>query len=180
MATITEMANATKPSPSVNSPATHQRPATNQRDIPAARRVTVGERATELSDEVLESLEAGQRAAIEAAGAVPGHRRGGGATGSAGHVRGGEEDHRVRSGDGRPAGAHAVRLRAQGHQQRWQVAERPQRSKSKRRQVSHRPPNSRRIGAHWCSAPAGLWAGVWLAGRLHALATETSAKKPAS
>jgi hypothetical protein len=68
MATTTAMANATKPSPSVNSPATHQRPATNQRDIPAARRVTVVERATELSDEVLESLEAGQRAAIEAAG----------------------------------------------------------------------------------------------------------------
>jgi hypothetical protein len=68
MATTTEMANATKPSPSVNSPATHQRPATNQRDIPAARRVTVVERATELSDEVLESLEASQRAAIEAAG----------------------------------------------------------------------------------------------------------------
>ena len=68
MATITEMADATKPSPSVNSPATHQRPATIQRDIPAARRVTVVERATELSDEVLESLEAGQRAAIEATG----------------------------------------------------------------------------------------------------------------
>jgi oligoribonuclease (3'-5' exoribonuclease) len=68
MATITEMANGTKPSPSVNSPATHQRPATNRRDIPAARRVTVVERATELSDEVLEALEAGQRAAIEAAG----------------------------------------------------------------------------------------------------------------
>ena len=81
MATTTEMANATKPSPSVNSPATtskpspsvnspatHKRPATNKRDIPAARRVTVVERATELSDEVLESLEAGQRAAIEAAG----------------------------------------------------------------------------------------------------------------
>jgi hypothetical protein len=62
MATTTEMANATKPSPSVNSPATHQR------DIPAARRVTVVERATELSDEMLESVEAGQRAAIEAAG----------------------------------------------------------------------------------------------------------------
>jgi hypothetical protein len=68
MATTTEMADATKPSPSVNSPATHQRPATNQRDIPAARRVTVVERATEVSDEVLGSLEAGQRAAIEAAG----------------------------------------------------------------------------------------------------------------
>ena len=68
MATTTEMANATKPSPSVNSPATDQRPATNQRAVPAARRVTVVERATELSDEVLESLEAGQRAAIEAAG----------------------------------------------------------------------------------------------------------------
>jgi hypothetical protein len=62
MATTTEVANATKPSAGVNSPATHQR------DIPAARRVTVVERTTELSDEVLESLEAGQRAALEAAG----------------------------------------------------------------------------------------------------------------
>jgi hypothetical protein len=75
MATTTEMANATTPSPpSASSAATHQRPAANerpathQRDIPAARRVTVVERATELSDEVLESLEAGQRAAIDAAG----------------------------------------------------------------------------------------------------------------
>ena len=71
MATTTEMANATKPSPSVNSPATTSKPSpsvNSQRDIPAARRVTVVERATELSDEVLESLEAGQRAAIEAVG----------------------------------------------------------------------------------------------------------------
>jgi hypothetical protein len=62
MATTTEMANTTSPSPGVKSPATRQR------DIPAARQLTVVERTTELSDEVLESLEAGQRAAIEAAG----------------------------------------------------------------------------------------------------------------
>jgi hypothetical protein len=62
MAITTEVAHATQPSSGVNSPGTHQR------DIPAARRVTVVERTTELSDEVLESLEAGQRAAIEAAG----------------------------------------------------------------------------------------------------------------
>ena len=62
MATTTEMANTTNPSPSVKSPASHQR------GIQAARQVTVVERTTELSDEVLESLEAGQRAAIEAAG----------------------------------------------------------------------------------------------------------------
>ena len=43
-------------------------PATHQRGVQAARQATVVERTTELSDEVLESLEAGQRAAIEAAG----------------------------------------------------------------------------------------------------------------
>jgi hypothetical protein len=58
----TEMANTTNPSPGVNSPATHQR------GISSARQAPVVERTTELSDEVLESLEAGQRAAIEAAG----------------------------------------------------------------------------------------------------------------
>jgi hypothetical protein len=68
MATITEMANTTNPSPSVKRPATHQRAIPAARGIPAARQVTVVERTTELSDEVLESLEAGQRAAIEAAG----------------------------------------------------------------------------------------------------------------
>ena len=62
MATNTEIAKTTNPSPSVKNPATHQR------DIPAARQVTVVERTSELSDEVLQSLEAGQRAAIEAAG----------------------------------------------------------------------------------------------------------------
>ncbi|MGP0038734.1 MAG: hypothetical protein ACLP4R_29850 [Solirubrobacteraceae bacterium] len=61
MAVTTEITNTTKPSPSVKSPATHQR------GIQAARQVTV-ERTTELCDEVLESLAAGQRAAIEAAG----------------------------------------------------------------------------------------------------------------
>jgi hypothetical protein len=67
MATTTEMADTTNPSPSVKSPGTHQR------GIPAAREViaverTLVERTTELSDEVLKSVEAGQRAAIEAAG----------------------------------------------------------------------------------------------------------------
>ena len=62
MATTTEMANTTNPSPSVKSPATHQR------GIQAARQPTVVERTMELSDEVLKSLEAAQRAAIEAAG----------------------------------------------------------------------------------------------------------------
>ena len=62
MANTSEMANTTNPSPSVKSPAT------DQRGIQAPRQVTVVERTTDLSDEVLESLEAGQRAAIEAAG----------------------------------------------------------------------------------------------------------------
>ena len=62
MATTTEMAKTTNPSPSVKRPATHQR------GIPAARQMTVVERTTELSDEVLGSVEAGQRAAIDAAG----------------------------------------------------------------------------------------------------------------
>ena len=70
MATTTKMATATNSSPGVRTPATQQRdiPAARLRDIPAARLVTVVERTTELSDEVLESLEEGQRAAIEAAG----------------------------------------------------------------------------------------------------------------
>ena len=62
MATTTKMANTTKPGPGENNPATHQR------GIPATRRATVVYRTTELSDEVLESVEAGQRAAIEALG----------------------------------------------------------------------------------------------------------------
>jgi hypothetical protein len=62
MATTTEISNTTNPGPGVKSPAAHQR------GIPAARQVSVVERTTELYDEVLESLEAGQRAAIEAAG----------------------------------------------------------------------------------------------------------------
>jgi hypothetical protein len=62
MAATTEITNTTKPSPGVKSPATHQR------GIQAARQVTVVDRTAELCDEVLQSLEAGQRAAIEAAG----------------------------------------------------------------------------------------------------------------
>jgi hypothetical protein len=61
MATTTEMANTTNSSP-VTTQATHQR------DIPSAGPVTVVERTAELSDEVLEALEAGQRAAIDAVG----------------------------------------------------------------------------------------------------------------
>jgi hypothetical protein len=62
------------PRPSVNSPATHQRGISAARQVIAVERTvverTVVERTTELSDEVLASLEAGQRAAIEAAGRV--------------------------------------------------------------------------------------------------------------
>jgi hypothetical protein len=61
MATTTEMANATKHRPGVKTPATHPR------DIPAARLVIV-ERTAELSGEVLESFDVGQRTAIETAG----------------------------------------------------------------------------------------------------------------
>ena len=56
------MATTTIASPVAKTPATHQR------GIPATRRATVVYRTTELSDEVLESVEAGQRAAIEALG----------------------------------------------------------------------------------------------------------------
>ena len=52
----------TKPEPVVKTPATHQR------GVPAARRASVVDRTSELSDEVLKSLEAGERAAIEALG----------------------------------------------------------------------------------------------------------------
>jgi WD40 repeat protein len=48
MATTTEMASTTNPSPSVKSPATHQRGHSSD------RQVTVVERTTELSDRVLE------------------------------------------------------------------------------------------------------------------------------
>jgi hypothetical protein len=70
MATTTKMATATKSSPGAKAPATHQRgiPLARLRGIPAAPLVTVVERTTELSDEVLKSVEEGQRAAIEAAG----------------------------------------------------------------------------------------------------------------
>jgi hypothetical protein len=56
------MATTTNHSPSVKTPATHQR------GIPAARLGSVVDRTRELSDEVLKSVEQGQRAAIEAAG----------------------------------------------------------------------------------------------------------------
>jgi hypothetical protein len=62
MATITEMADATKPSPSVNSPATHQR------GRPADRLSNVVERTADMSVELLKSLETGELAAIDAVG----------------------------------------------------------------------------------------------------------------
>ena len=70
MAATTKMASATNSSPGAKIPATHQRgiPLARLRGIPAAPLVTVVERTAELSDEVLESLDVGQRAAIEAAG----------------------------------------------------------------------------------------------------------------
>ena len=52
----------TNPKPAVKTPATHQR------DIPAARVASVVDRTWELSDEVLKSFEAGERAAIDAMG----------------------------------------------------------------------------------------------------------------
>ena len=51
---------ATKPKPVVKTPATHQRGV-----IPTARLASVVDRTSELSDEVLKSLETGERAAIE-------------------------------------------------------------------------------------------------------------------
>ena len=45
-----------------------KRPATHQRGVPVVRLASVVDRTSELSDEVLESLEAGERAAIEAVG----------------------------------------------------------------------------------------------------------------
>src|SRR5450631_1746622 len=62
MATTTDMPTTTKPSPAVKAPATYQR------SIPAARLGMVVDRTTELSDEVLTSVEEGQRAAIESLG----------------------------------------------------------------------------------------------------------------
>ena len=70
MATSTKMASATDSSPRVKTRATDQRgmPLVRLRGIPAAPLVTVVERTTELSDEVLMAVEDGQRAALEAAG----------------------------------------------------------------------------------------------------------------
>jgi hypothetical protein len=62
MATVTKMPAATNSSPVAKTQATRQR------GIPAARLGIVVERSTELSDEVLKSVEEGQRAAIDAAG----------------------------------------------------------------------------------------------------------------
>ena len=83
MATITEMADATKPS--VNSPATHQRPvaeakvaskphtvakppSSDLRGRPADRLSNVVERTADMSVELLKSLETGALAAIDAVG----------------------------------------------------------------------------------------------------------------
>ena len=54
---------ATKPKPVAKTPVTHQRGI-----IPTARLASVVDRTSELSDEVLKSLEAGERAAIETVG----------------------------------------------------------------------------------------------------------------
>jgi hypothetical protein len=62
MATTTKMPTATNSSPGAKTPATHHR------GLPAARLVTAVEKTAGLSDEVLKSVEEGQRAAIEAAG----------------------------------------------------------------------------------------------------------------
>ena len=85
MATITEMADATTPGPSVNSPATHQRPvaeaeaapkphtvakppSSDLRGRPADRLSNVVERTADMSVELLKSLETGALAAIDAVG----------------------------------------------------------------------------------------------------------------
>jgi len=52
----------TEPRPAAKTPATHQR------SIPTARLVSVVDRTSELSDDVLKSLETGERATIAAVG----------------------------------------------------------------------------------------------------------------
>jgi oligoribonuclease (3'-5' exoribonuclease) len=70
MATTTKMPAATHSRPGARTQATHQRgiPAAGLLRIPAARLGTVVERSAVLSDEMLTSVEEGQRAAIDAAG----------------------------------------------------------------------------------------------------------------
>jgi hypothetical protein len=69
MATTTKMPAATHSRPGTKPQATHQRGiSAGLVRIPSVRLATVVERSSVLSDEVLESLEAGQRAAIDAAG----------------------------------------------------------------------------------------------------------------
>jgi hypothetical protein len=70
MATVTKMPAATNSSPGAKTQATRQRgiPAAGLTGIPTARLGIVVERSTELSDELLKSVEEGQRAAIDAVG----------------------------------------------------------------------------------------------------------------
>ena len=80
------------------------------------------DRTAELSDEVLKSLESGQRAAIEAVTQVRRHRR----PDAAGTRRASVQapgSRRRRHGDGRPARPHAVRLPSQGRAERRNDAE---------------------------------------------------------
>lgn len=69
MATTTEMPTTSKPRSAVKTAATQRSiPAVRLRGVQAARVGIVADRTTELSDEVLESVEEGRRAAMESLG----------------------------------------------------------------------------------------------------------------
>jgi hypothetical protein len=119
----------TKPHPVVKTAPTHHL------GVPATRVASVVDRTSELSNEVPKPARGGRAGRDRGCGAVPDHDRGGVATTSRGHVRRGENDHRVGPGDGRPA-PHGVRRPAQRDRQRCQVAEQPRRSKAQSRPVS--------------------------------------------
>ena len=130
----------TKPKPVVKTSAAHQP------GIPAARFASVVERTTELSDELLKSLDTGERAAIEAVGqfvitveeALPQE------------VAGTSEVAKKVTESGLEMADRLVHTEYDFLRhviaQRRQVAER-RRSKALRRPLDHRPHNSRRIGA---------------------------------
>jgi hypothetical protein len=151
----------TKPRPAAKTPAT------NQRGIPTARLASVVDRTSKLSDEVLKSVEEGERAAIEAAGrflvtveeALPQEVEGTSEVAQKITESGLEMADRL--------GPHVVRRSAQGHRQHCQVGEHPQRSKARRCRVSHRPHNSRRTGPPLVLGAGCAVGGAWLAGHLH-------------
>ena len=116
---------------------------------PAQTRV---ERTTELSDDVLKSVEVGPAGRDRGGAQVRRHRRRGAAGERRRRVQA-AEGRRLRDGDGRPTGPHAVRLHPQGRGHRRQVA-----GKFKRREIG-RPCNSTSRDSSTSRSPRASWGG---------------------